>query len=153
MSQLEEKFGREFKVGDEFEVVNNYHRTEVSAGDVVRLHRDDGSGRPFFTSRKDDCVRCLSITRVKPLPQFKPGDKVEMRDNGFWRSQIFVADKRDLLPDYSGSHPYVAMTTKGGMIHSRKQCRQPKPNTTITFADGQEVELSEQTYQALRGEQ
>ena len=76
-----EKLG--YKVGDRFEVIDPEQVTgNCSVGDIIILHRDDGSTSPFFRKEGHGFAHdCGYLEAIKPLRKLdntlKTGDTIE----------------------------------------------------------------------------
>lgn len=83
-----EKLG--YKVGDRFVVIRPELVTGgMSAGDIIILHRDDGSSMPLFRKEGEDYAHdCGYLEAIKPLRKLdntlKTGDTIE-RDGKKYR--------------------------------------------------------------------
>ena len=107
-----EKLG--YKVGDRFEVINPECVTgNCSAGDIIILHRDDGSSMPLFRKEGEDYAHdCGYLEAIKPLRKLdntlKTGDTIE-RDGKKYRVTLEEIPQYDFKPgmlcrvDWDGS--------------------------------------------------
>lgn len=96
-----EKLG--YKVGDRFEVIDPERVTgNCSVGDIIILHRDDGTTSPFF--RKEGryfAHDCGYFEAIKPLEKLdntlKPGDTIE-RDGKKYHVALEEIPQYDFKP-------------------------------------------------------
>jgi hypothetical protein len=73
------------------------------------------------------------------------GEMIEVKNNPtVW----YKREYRGMVDGYYITKPY----TGDHSLRPWKEGRPIKPDTTITFADGTTVELSEESYKAMRGE-
>ena len=96
-----EKLG--YKVGDMFEVIDPEYATgDLSAGDIIILHRDDGTNAPYFRKEgKDSNSDYAYLEAIKPLRKLdstlKTGDTIE-RDGKKYRVTLDEIPQYDFKP-------------------------------------------------------
>ena len=96
-----EKLG--YKVGDRFEVVDPEQVTgNCSVGDIIILHRDDGTTSPFFRKEGRDFAHdCGYLGAIKPLRKLdntlKTGDTI-VRDGKKYRVMLEEIPQYDFKP-------------------------------------------------------
>ena len=130
-----EKLG--YKVGDRFEVIDPEQVTgNCSVGDIIILHRDDGSTSPFFRKEGRDFAHdCGYLEAIKPLRKLdntlKTGDTIE-RDGKKYRVTLEEIPQYDFKPGmlceviWDGSETCVDHSDSSRVVYlgNRRECRE-----------------------------
>lgn len=78
------------------------------------------------------------------MSKFKKGEMIEVKNGGVWLPREFLAI------DDTGHVCRSIMNDNS--FHAYHEARKLEIDTTITFKDGKEIELSLESYKAMRGE-
>jgi hypothetical protein len=135
-----------FKVGDKVKVIDwgwgiaNHLIGETTT--ILGLAEVETCGEQRYNTALGPSVRERSFELVWQPDQ---GDMIEVNDEGFNMSSGEPEKFMGMFKDW-----YMVEGDTGFPV-PYKYAKQIKPDTTITFSDGTKVELSEESYNKMRG--